>query len=1075
MGAMRISILGPLDVRDEAGRSVEVGGPRLRALLIRLAVDAGHDVQAERLVADLWGAEPPAGAANALQALISRLRAVAGRDLVTSRTGRYRLEVDPAEVDAVAFERLVTLARAVPGGDTEGRAATLRQALALWRGPALLDVADAEFAQVPIARLDGLRISAIEDRVDADLAIGLDAGQATALVPELEELVTRYPLRERLRGGLMRVLDAAGRQADALTLYEETRRELADRLGVDPSPELAAVHLAILRADRQVTTAAPKRSVARGRTNLPAQLTSFVGRADEVRKLGSLLTDSRLVTLIGPGGAGKTRLAGEASAGLLTSMTDGVWFVPLAPVRDPVDVPQAVLSVIGIPDNVRILESGDLAVIRPIDRLTDAVAGKQLLLVLDNCEHLIDAVARLADRVLAMAPKVRILTTSREPLSITGETLCPVPSLPLPPPGTEPAEALSYGSVQLFADRAEAVRPGFAVDADTVAPVIAICRALDGIPLAIELAAARLRALTAGQVADRLGDRFRLLTSGSRTALPQHQTLRAIVDWSWELLDQSERTVLARLSVFTGGATPDAAEQVCGPDGEGDDIIDTIASLIDKSLVVATGDTEVRYRLLETVRAYAGERLAESGAEDAVRTAHAAYFLDLAERGEPELRGHDQVRWADRLATEHDNCIAGLRYAIDQRDVITSLRFVAALAWFWLVRDYEAEAGEWVVAVREIAGDAPPVGVETAYAICVLFATLNAAVVHGEHLDQVRVQAMLDEVRPLIGEAKHPGLVIAVPLIAVVTGDIERARADLLAIADHPDPWVRAGVCAFGGHLALNMGNLDEAETRLADGYAGFKEVGDRWGMVVSLGGMAEVASARGEPMKALRALEEATRHATESMNPSQVAIMRIKQGKYRAEVGDMDGARADLMAGAEAAEAIGERDNAAWGHIELSDIARRTGDLAEARFRLERAQGVLEPLMPRVDLGDVYAAACTKLGCLNEQEGDLAAAAGWHTKALQVIDRNAVLPSNPTLAGVVEGMAALALARGEPVRAAELLGTAHGLHGFRDPASFEVARVTATVTGAIGSAAFESGYERGRRVTRDEVLKLNP
>ena len=398
-------------------------------------------------------------------------------------------------------------------------------------GPALVDVEDAAFAAGPVARLEELRLAATEDRIDADLALGRGAD----LAPEAGELATAHPLRERLRGQLMRALYLAGRQGEALAVYEDTRRLLADRLGVDPSPALSAVHLAILRADpglghpagngdvpappagmpapggparaepapAEPAPAWPAYPPARA-SNLPAQLTSFVGRDEELNRASKLLGESRLVILTGPGGTGKTRLAIEAAARLTDQMPDGVWFVALAPVGDALDVPQAVLSVIGPPDSVWVGDTDPVrAVLPPLDRLADMLATRQLVLVLDNCEHLIGAVARLAGRVLAEAPGVRILATSREPLGVTGETLCPVPSLPLPPDGATPAEALEYGSVRLLAERGAAVRPGFTVDEVSVEPVIRICQALDGNPLAIELAAARLRSLTPAQVAGR--------------------------------------------------------------------------------------------------------------------------------------------------------------------------------------------------------------------------------------------------------------------------------------------------------------------------------------------------------------------------------------------------------------------------------------------------------------------------------------------------------------------------------------------------------------------------------------------
>jgi DNA-binding SARP family transcriptional activator len=540
---VRVGILGPLEVRDDAGTLLPVGGTRLRALLIRLAIADGRATSVERLAEELWDGQRPADAANAVQALVSRLRGAVGRDTVEFGPAGYRLVVDQDAVDARVFEKQVDAGRrALADGRLAETSSLLAEALGQWRGPALADVADAPFATAAITRLSELRLAALEDRIDAELALGRGA----ELVPELQELAAEHPLRERLRGQLMRALQAAGRQADALTTYEDIRRTLAEQLGADPSPALADVHLAILRGEPPSPPPAARAQASAARlTNLPAQLTSFVGREQELRRVSKLLSEARLVTLTGPGGAGKTRLSVEASARLVEQrpeeLSDGVWFVPLAPVRDALDVPQAVLAALGIQETAwpaDPVEAARLAALSPLARLTDALMSRRLLLVLDNCEHVAEAAARLAGQVLAAAPAVRILVTSREPLGVTGETLCPVPSLGLPPEKADASEAARSPAVRLFADRASAVRPGFALDEAAAGPVVRICRALDGIPLAIELAAARLRALTAAQVADRLDDRFRLLSVGDRAALPRHQTLRAVVDWSWELLDE---------------------------------------------------------------------------------------------------------------------------------------------------------------------------------------------------------------------------------------------------------------------------------------------------------------------------------------------------------------------------------------------------------------------------------------------------------------------------------------------------------------------------------------------------------
>ena len=856
---MRIGILGPLEVRDAAGQVLPVGGARLRSLLIRLAISDGHSVPVDRLAADLWPDDGgPADAGNAVQALVSRLRGAAGRDIVEYGPTGYRLTVPSFEVDAWAFEKLVADARArLAGGGHAEAADLLRQALALWRGPALADVADASFATATITRLSELKIAATEDRIDADLALGRGA----ELVPEVEELATEHPLRERLRGQLMRALYAAGRQADALGVFEDTRQALADALGVDPSPGLAAVHLAILRAPpprRPRRQPPPPPAPRRRLTNLPAQLTSFVGRSEELNRATEMLAESRFITLTGPGGAGKTRLSVEVGTSLLDAAPDGVWFVPLAPVRDAIDVPQAVLTALGAHYATPLAdpaEAARLAALEPLDRLADVLAMRKLVLVLDNCEHVLDAVAWLAGRVLADAPGVRILATSREPLGLTGETLCPVPSLPLPSPDADVDQVAANPSVRLFADRAAAVRPGFAIDANNAGPVVRICRALDGIPLAIELAAARVRSLTPVQVADRLDDRFALLSVGTRGTLPRHQTLRAIVDWSWELLGDAERTVLRRLSVFSGGATPDSAEAVCSLGGPSGHVVDVVASLVDKSLVTATGEQEVRYRLLETVRAYAAERLAEAGETGRAGAAHAAFFLDLAEEAEPELRGRHQLAWMGRLAAEHDNFSAALHHVIAAGDAASALRFVQALTWFWITRDYDTEAAEWAAEILPLAGDTPPPGLEEAYAICKIIATMG----HSRDDmpgDVAQFKEALAELTPPEG-AKHPLLTLATPMLAVLRGDPDGARRGLEAVADHPDPWVRAAQRALGGHLALNDGEIDRGAGELAQGYDMFRDLGDRWGQMICLGGLAEVAMARGHPAEAVRALEE--------------------------------------------------------------------------------------------------------------------------------------------------------------------------------------------------------------------------
>lgn len=1079
---MRIGILGPLELRDEAARPIEISGQRLRALLIRLAMDGGRAVSADRLIDDLWEDSRPVVPGNALHTLVSRLRGVGGRDLVTAAAGGYRLGVDPGEIDAVAFERLVTSVRR--SAAAEERAATLRQALDLWRGPALAEVADAAFAGGTITRLEELRLTAVEDWVDAELALG----DAAHLVPELEGLCLSHPLRERLRGLLMRALHATGRQATALEVYEDTRRELAERLGADPSPELAALHLAILRGDLRTPDPARAGGAAPApgndrRTNLPSPLTSFVGREEESARIGKLLREVRLVTLTGPGGAGKTRLAGEVSATMVGEYPDGVWLVPLAQVGSAQDLPQAVLTAIGQAEPSRVADA--TAVLPPMKRLADALANQRMLLVLDNCEHLVEAVARLTDRVLAGAPGVRVLATSREPLAITGETLCPVPSLPLPPPGAGPAEAGGYAAVRLFEDRAAAVRPGFRVDAATSPLVIAVCRALDGLPLAVELAAARLRSLTLPQIAERLGDRFRLLGAGSRAAVPRHQTLRAVVDWSWELLDDTERAVLRRLSVFRGGATPDSAERVCAPEdghGPGDrvlggrDVIDVIAALIDKSLVVATGQGEVRYGLLETVRTYAAERLADAGETERLRAAHAAHVLAVAEQAEPGLRGRDQEAWAARLTAERDNCTAALGWAVEQRDVETALRLVGALIWYWIMHNQLAEAHGWAVAVRELAGERPPAGapeLADAHALCTFLAVLMVEGPDGpEATVEARRQAVRTALECLPERPGHPALHLARPVAALFLNDAAGAERELLAVRESAtDPWVRAITRVCLGYLAFNLGRIDAALAELRGGYAGFRRMGEHWGMNTALGGLMELALIHGDGAEAVRLGQEAYAYAARR-GPESGTLTLIQLGRARAEAGDVTLGLEEIRQGVRTSERVGEFGSAVEGYVALSRLARAAGDLPAARPPLTRALELLDTMAAGGNSVRAVALTYGQLGCLSEQEGDLDGAAHWHAEAVRELGREGIVHQQ-AVAAVLEGVAALAAARGEAERAAELLGAAHTMHGYRDDRCPEVRRATARIAAALEPATADAAYERGRRVPAERALAL--
>ncbi|MGI5283206.1 BTAD domain-containing putative transcriptional regulator [Nonomuraea polychroma] len=909
---MRFQILGPTTALGEDGEPVSLGGPRVRGLLTLLALHAGRIVGAEQLVDGMYGPRPPEGVANALQSQVSRLRRVLGKDVVEFHPAGYRLVADPDDVDAHRFERLAQAGRqALEGGDPARAAALLREALELWRGAPLVD---APYAEAAATALEELRLAATEDRIQADL----DLGRHRELVAELSRLIAAHPLRERLRAQLMRALYGSGRQAEALTVYDEARKILDEELGVEPGAELAAAHLAVLRADPAL--GAPAVRTPAQRQGLRAQLTSFVGRAEELAQVGARLQAGRLVTLIGPGGAGKTRLAIEAAE----REPGDVCFVPLAPVSDEADVPVAVLTALDIRDPL--LHTTDRPAVDPVTRLVTALADRKLLLVLDNCEHLIAATAELTDLLLASCPGLRVLATGREALGITGESILPLAPLRLPPPEVD--DPLDYPAVRLFADRAAAVQPGFAMDADNAAQVVRICRALDGLPLAIELAAARLRTLPVSEVAARLDDRFRLLARGSRTALPRHQTLRAVVAWSWDLLDESEQRLARRLSVFVGGARPEAAERVCGlPD-------DVLFSLAEKSLVEVVGG---RYRMLETIRAYCAERLAESGEVDTMRDAHTAYYLDLVLAADARLRTGAQMEWLARLDEESDDLNAAIRWATESGQLETALRLLAHAACYWYLRGDRVATAHLAAALLAEVGSTPPEGMDEEYVMCVLVTNW-----HG---------GMDDELRDLIAAAARGLLAwnylpkrveFLMMLLSMYTGppdDFSAAYETIVQMNPVLPPWQEALSYAGAAFVLQSLGRVEEALDHFQRGLAAFKAIGDRWGIVLVLSGLGSLYHEQHDYPRAYALADESLTMARELAAKTEIAEALCRRGDALQCLGDPDGARADYAVAADLSRRNGSMETAAWAHLGLGEVALGRGHLEEARTVLTQAR----------------------------------------------------------------------------------------------------------------------------------------
>jgi predicted ATPase/DNA-binding SARP family transcriptional activator len=1019
-------MLGSFEVRTGEGRLADVPGARLRALLIALALEAGRTVPKGTLVDWIWGEQPPAEAANALQRLVSRLRKALPEGVVEGQPGGYRLTVTPDAVDALEFERLVGQARTEKGPQ---QVRLLREALALWRGAALQDVGldDSAAFDAAATRLEGLRLTAMEDRFEAEVRLG----DGAELVPELTDLVAAYPVRERLVAALMRALVAAGRDSEALLVYERARQALANALGVDPSPELSALHVALLRGELGQTR----------KTNVRAELTSFVGRDADVAAVRELVAEHRLTTLIGPGGAGKTRLATE-TARTIGELPDGIWLIEFAPIGAGSDVAQTALAGLGLRDALL----GTSPTSDPIDGLIAAINDRELLLILDNCEHVIESVAELAGRVLGECPRLRILATSREPLGITGEALWQVEPLALPT-GTGPADDDSP-AIRLLRDRAGAVRKDLGNDQRTQALLVRICRALDGMPLAIELAAARLRTMSIEQLANRLDDRFRLLTSGSRTALPRHKTLRAVVDWSWELLTDAERAVLRRLSVFSGGAGLEAAERVCVGDAvKRDQVLELLTSLAEKSLLVTAGDGAPRYRMLTTIKEYAADRLAEAGESDQTRQAHLAYFTEFAETAEPHLRRAEQLEWLALLRADHDNLSAALRGAIGAGNAETAMRLAAATGWYWWLGGRRSEGLELALAAVDLPGEVPDDIRALVYGLVVLYVTSGQG---DEHLGAEWIHKAYSFSQR--SQSNNPMMGLVIPMERLLEAPEEAVPA-FEAQIDSEDPWVGALARWQVGKMRTLFGQGGpEAEAQVELSLAEFRALGDRFGIYLALTELAVQLAARGEFAGACEYYEEAITVLTELGAVEDVIETRTQQALLYWLIGDRDASAAAI------AEAERRAEGVTWPYSLVSlalakaGLARQAGDTEDARRQVSLATTLLgdaskQPSV-RAQIHDLHAYLTDDL-----EESRTHRIAAWQASTELGLDF--------LLGPIVVGFADLAVRLGDYEQAARLLAASVGIRGHAGLCQLDAARISDDARRHLGEARFAE-------VTRD-------
>jgi predicted ATPase/DNA-binding SARP family transcriptional activator len=1064
---VRFGVLGPLTVWTDHGEPVTIPGRKVRALLADLLVHEGRPVSADRLVEDLWGEAGPADPTAALHVRVSQLRRAlagaepGGRELVVSQAPGYALRAGPDAVDATRFAGLVRRA----AGDPRTRAGRLAEALALWRGPALADFADEEFVRAAAARWEEHRLAAVEAYAEARL----DLGEHRELVGELGEQVTRHPYRERLRAAHMRALYRAGRAGEALDSFQELRDRLAGELGLDPGPELAALQRAILAGDP--SEAAPVRRppglVSRPATNLPAPVTELIGRDHAVQRVRELLATGRLVTLTGAGGVGKTSVAVAAARTLVEAYPDGVWLVDLTTWDGSGDPAALVLPVLSIPDTQG--KAGE--------HLAGALRERRMLLVLDNCEHVVEPVAGLVGTLLPAAPGLRVLATSREPLRLRGEARWDLPPLGIPDTD-DPARLARSPAVRLFLARA-----GLDPAPANVAGVVEVCRRLDGIPLALELAATRVPALGVPELAARLRvpqDRFGVLGTGPRDAPARQRTLAAVIDWSWRLLAEPERAVLRRLAVHSGGCTLAAAEAVCaGEEVAGGEVLDLLAGLVDRSLVVR--GEGARFRLLESVSAYCLDRLRDAGEETALRRRHADHYLALAGQAESRLRGPGQREWLRRLDAEAANLRAALDTFRREGAAEPALRLAGALVWYWFLRGRLTEARHALAGALAVESPRPARHPQPGEAPAAVRASAEAwhaglAIRQGQAGPERAAEVLrrYEEVADPVGRARAQWFLAA----SVIDFGDETATRELLARAldtfrEVGDRWGEAAVLSTRAMLAHMRGDLAALERDARRGAALFGELGDDWGVLQATDWLIGLADLTGDQPEAARLSREGLRIAEELGLWSDVAGQLGWLAWSSVQVGDYPRAQEYAEQAKRLAAEQGQRAGEVFATISLAFAARRDGKLDPAEEHLRwllataRQQQTDDAHPPYLSM------VLVELGLLAGQRGDPAAALAWHREGFDVSRAEGW---QPELAWALAGMAAALVVDGRPGLAAELLGAADAARRQADrelsaSERAELARVTAAVRAA--EPDFAARFARGGELTPEQARSL--
>ena len=959
---MQFRILGPVTVIDETGASLPLGPPRQHALLAALLLHPGESMPVDRLIDLLWGDAAPASAATIVHGSVAGLRRAlepAGtpghsRLLVTQASG-YALDVAAEQVDAARFERLVADGRSQVADDPRRASGLLTRALSLWHGPALAGV-DAPFAAGAVHRLGELRLEALEARADADLALG----KHTDLVSELGELVTQHPLRERLWAQLMVAFYRCGRQSDALAAYQAARRLLDEQLGILPGPELESMQHAVLRHHPSLDPpgAAPARPA------LPRPLGEFVGRQRESGELAELLEGHRLVTLVGAAGVGKSRLAVEVARLIRGRYPGGIWFVELSTLTTEELVPQAVADALGVR-----AEPG----VRLADTVTAALARRKAVLILDNCEHVLPACRSLAETLVTVSAELRVLAASRQSFGIPGEAIFPLSPLPVPGPHDPWERAAASAAVQLFGARAASARPGFRVTEANVGLVRDICHRLDGMPLAIELAASRVATLPLRDIADRLDHQFRLLDARDTASPGRHGGLDTAVQWSYDLLIEPEQLLFERLSVFAGGFTLNDAEAVAGDERLPErGVAAHLSALVSRSLVQLEeiSPERGRYRMLQPLRQYARARLADHGEAAATAERHARHHLALVEEAEPMFYQAGSMPWLKRIRTDNENLRAALQWAFGPGGDGQLGARIAALLWHpWDLAGARAEGLHWIDAgLQVVKASEPDRRVRLLAAATLLRLGLgDIDIARGLMTEQLRLARACGD-RRWEGDA-----LTRAGMIAWTRGDLPAAAIHLGQAVDAlraaRDQWRESIALSHLARIRRDARELPAAQATAEEALAAARLVGEDTVLGFALDILGSVLHERGRSSQAGELVEEALTHYRAIGYQEGEASALQATGKLLLDRGAPDAARQAFGGALELCVRLGHRGGIVTSLEGLAQAFLASGDEAQAAVFCGAAAaqrdllGAPAPVAQRHALEEVQAQLLARLG----------------------------------------------------------------------------------------------------------------